>query len=207
MSERKGGATARAAAKGVRAYMALLAVQLLLRVMFGITVPVLEAVTDALITMTALTLSVAAAWNLYSWLEESQEKRRAERAAFREPCCPVRQDEGFTVAGIDERRKPVYVPVHSSGAAMVQRAVMRGTFSMNGYRYLGPPPVVRATEVTYEVRAGVRMITGMRITEERMLPSGERHSSVCDACGSHLAFCSVPPGIPHTHICDECVRR
>jgi hypothetical protein len=206
MSGRKGGATFRAAAKGVRAYMALLVVQFFLRIVLGVTVPALEAVIALLISMTALTLGVVIAWNLYAWLSEDVSKRRTVREAERAPGLPAR-DEDLIVIGIDERRKPVYVPVHGAGAAMAQRAIMCGTFSVDGYRYLGPPAVVRATRVTYEVREGVRMITGMRVTEERMLPSGEKHSSVCDACGSHFVYCRMPFGMEHAHVCEECVRR
>lgn len=208
MSERKGRAAAKGAVQGARCYLALVLVQAFLRTAFGITVPWLAVVTEALITMTFLTLGVVIAWNLYACLAGDTAKRRAVRAEdlparYRGPAA---RERGLLVTGIDERRQPVHFPVYGSSAAAVHRAVLHGKLSVNGYRYLGPPPVALVTGVTYEVRDGVRLIREMSVAEQRMLPSGGRHSSVCDGCGAHLVYCSFPFGTPHAHICEECVR-
>jgi hypothetical protein len=204
MSERKGRAMSRGVAQGARAYVGLLAVQLVVYAVSGVTVVPLVYVTQALVAMTALSLGVLAAWNLWSWLEESGEKREARRATELLDACPspARYDLPMII-GTDESRKPVYYQVHGAGAAALRRAMENGTLSLNGLRYAGPPPVVHRTEVTYEMRDGVRLIKEMRVIEERMLPPVRKIArSECDMCEMPTEAVLRHPD--ETHLCRRC---
>lgn len=150
MSEPKGRAVAKGAAHGCRVYMALLLLQAFLRAVFGITVPVLMAVTDVLIAMSLATFAVAVAWNVGAWFEEEHEKRRAARETDR-------------VCDLLAKYPP---PVRTES-------------TVGSLRYMGPPPIAYVTEVTYEVREGVRVFTGARTAEERV---PFRECRTCPGC-------------------------
>ena len=96
----------------------------------------------------------------------------------------------------------------------LQRAVEAGTYSVNGQRYTGLPQVVTYREEVFcEVRDGVRLFRGARVTERRMLPSGSSALSAvprvskdkCDGCGSPLGVAWCPPSTPY--FCFRCRQR
>jgi hypothetical protein len=96
--------------------------------------------------------------------------------------------QGMMVIGMDERRRAVYVAVPGSSALTVQRAIARGTFSVNGYRYLGPPPVT---------------------TGPQPLPGGYVWCDWCHAgtVWCHLDHARVKTVPAHAHRCGECAMQ
>jgi len=204
MSERKGRAMSRGVAQGVRAYTGLLAVQLVVYAVSGVRIMLLVYVTQALIAMTALSLGVLAAWNLWSWLEDGRKAREARRAREMLEAYPRPAHPGVPLAaGTDEDGRTVYCRVHGAQGTAVRRAMEHGTLSLNGLRYAGPPPVVRRTEVAYEMRGGVRLIREMRVIEERMLPPVRKIArSECEMCETPTEAVLRHPD--EMHLCRRC---
>lgn len=159
--------------------------------------------TLAVFTMSVMTLCVWAAWNIAAFAPALLDREA-------EPKVERHGRDGELVIG--QRADGSYVRAYysASGAdAMMslRRAYAAGTVSVNGRRYVGPPPwTTVTTQAVFEVRGGVRLIRETRITEQRMLPSGPRVSkSECDLCGTPMDVAWCSPSTPY--FCHECRRQ
>lgn len=140
-------------------------------------------------------LTVWTSFNVPELVRRVSREPRCEPTTARRP--RLSRDSFRMPVGMDEDGRTVYSSLHGTAAPAVRRAAQNGTLSLNGYRYLGPPPGPYGFEGPYEVREGVRVPAG---------PAGLRITkSACDSCGTPTGTAWCEPGT--VYLCRRCSQR
>lgn len=149
---------------------------------------VLDWGSGAVTLGSSVTLVTVMMWNLFGPREPEAVPPAPEPRRPR--ACECRREQEGTTIGVLADGGFVTVPADSTaGWLALRRAAQAGTLSVNGLRYLGPPPVTTGPQVT----------------------AYTRQAFTCGSCGTGTAWCYLDHGRwstpQHVHECGECVQE